>query len=363
MNTNIEISTLLNYFLLDNEKDFQNNDKNVSKKYKTKIINQCFYSINEANISEMIKEIPYYSKTYLIVEDYDFIDIRQLNDEVIEKLNLDIKDVKDIKYLLFKYKNVNCIPFNDFLLQIACDPKTLIFYLISIFSQLLHNLIELNDHSICFFDLSYKNIVFDLTCREKPLLHDFKQSLQLSKLSVSYISNIIKNLTDYRLKPFEVHVLFYLIKNDIDTISYSFIEQICEVYIKKMDILEFFSENYKEKYKLACIQSVEKYINKSKNDIIFDILEKNDKWDVYSISHLFLHIFGTILRVFSLNGTFISKITMELAKNIHPDPSKRSDLSTLLKNFQNLSDGENDWSFVNHMNKNKMEQFFDILFE
>ena len=360
MNTNIEISTLMNYFLLDNEKDTQNIDKIAQKKYKTKIINQCFYSINEANISEIIKEIPYYSKNYLIIENYDFIDIRQLNDDVLEKLNFDIKDVK---YLLFKYKNIKCLPFNEFLFHITTHPKILIFYLIDIFSYLLQGLIQLNDNNICFFNLSYKNIVFDLDCREKPLLEDFKYSLQLSKLSVSYITNIVKNLTDYRLKPFEVHVLFYLIKNDINTISYSFIDQICEIYIKNLNILGFFSENYKEKYKLACVQSLEKYINKPKNDIILDILEKNDKWDVYSISHLFLHIFGTISQFFSLKGTFINKITMELAKNIHPDPFKRSDLPTLLENFQNLLDGEKDWSFVNHVDSSKMKQFFDILYE
>ena len=359
MNTNIEISSIINNFLLHHKEDTQIVDKNMQKKYKTKIINQCFYSINEANISEIIKEIPYYSKTYLIIEDYDFIDIRQLNDTVLEKLNL---KTNDIKYLLFKYKNIDCLSFNNFLFHIASHPKILILYLIDIFSYLLHGLIQLNEHNICFFNLSYKNIVFDLNCREKPLLEDFKYSLQILKLNVFYISNIIKNITDYTLKPFEVHVLFYLIKNDIDTISYSFIEQICEIYIKKINIMQFFSESYKEKYKLACVQSLEKYINKPKNDIILAILEQNDKWDVYSISHLFLHIFGTISRFFSLKNTFINKIILELTKNIHPDPSKRSDLSSLLENFQNLLDGEKDWSFVNYMESNKMEQFFDILY-
>ena len=359
MNTNIEISSIINNFLLHHKEDTQIVDKNMQKKYKTKIINQCFYSINEANISEIIKEIPYYSKTYLIIEDYDFIDIRQLNDTVLEKLNL---KTNDIKYLLFKYKNIDCLSFNNFLFHIASHPKILILYLIDIFSYLLHGLIQLNEHNICFFNLSYKNIVFDLNCREKPLLEDFKYSLQILKLNVFYISNIIKNITDYTLKPFEVHVLFYLIKNDINTISYSFIEQICEIYIKKINIMQFFSESYKEKYKLACVQSLEKYINKPKNDIILAILEQNDKWDVYSISHLFLHIFGTISRFFSLKNTFINKIILELTKNIHPDPSKRSDLSSLLENFQNLLDGEKDWSFVNYMESNKMEQFFDILY-
>ncbi len=54
-------------------------------------------------------------------------------------------------------------------------------------------------------------------------------------------------------------------------------------------------------------------------DIIDDILERNKKWDVYGISMIYLQIFGCISRVFSLKGTFMSKITLELSKNLDPD--------------------------------------------
>ena len=71
-------------------------------------------------ICKIIKKIPYYFNNYLIVEDYDFIDVRQLNNNIIEKLNIDIKDLdvdvdettseKKIKeYLLFKYRNENIL--------------------------------------------------------------------------------------------------------------------------------------------------------------------------------------------------------------------------------------------------------------
>ena len=45
------------------------------KKYNTKIINYCFYSINEANISDKIKNLLYYANNYLVVDEYDFINI------------------------------------------------------------------------------------------------------------------------------------------------------------------------------------------------------------------------------------------------------------------------------------------------
>ena len=354
MNTNIEITNINKHFFSDNER----NNEEISKKYNTKLINYCFYSINEANISDNIKNIPYYSNNYLIVEDYDFVNINQLNENYIEKLNIS----DDKKYLIFKYKNNRLVDFNDFLTNLT-SPKLFIFTIIESFSYLLDNLIKLNSKNICFLNLSPQNIVFNLDCGEKPIIRNFQLSLQVSKLNVSYITNIIKKIEDYTHKPLEVHVLFYLIKNDISYISYSFIEEISEVFINKLSILSLFSEKYKESYKQSCIDSLKKYINMSKNDIITDILEYNDKWDVYSLSLIYLHIFGNVSRVFSLKQNFISKITLELSKNLNPEPSKRSSLEKLYENYNKLLNHEKDWSFVEKLSSNKMPRLLDILNE
>ena len=141
--------------------------------------------------------------------------------------------------------------------------------------------------------------------------------------------------------------MFYLIQNDISFISYSFIEEICEVYVNNLSILSLFSEKYKESYKASCI--------------INDILNYYDKWDVYSLSLLYLHIFGNISRVFSLKQTFISKITVELSKNISPDPLERSSLEKLLENYNKLFDEETNWSFVEKIKVNNMPILFEFL--
>ena len=354
MSTNIEISNINKHFFSDNErKDNENN-----KKYKTKLIDYCFYSINEANISDIIKNILYYSNNYLIVEDYDFININQLNDIYIEKLNIS----EDKRYLIFKYKNEKLIEFNDFFMQFK-EPKLFIFNVIESFSHLLESLIKLKDVNICFLNLSPQNIIFNLDCGEKPIIQNFQLSLQVSKLNQTYITNIIKKIDDYTHKPLEVHILFYLIRNDMSYISYSFIEEISEVFVKNLSILNLFSEKYKESYKQLCIDSLKKYINKSKNDIIIDILQYNDKWDVYSLSVLYLHIFGNISRIFSLKQNFITKITLELSKNLNPEPSKRNSLEKLHENYNKLFNDEKDWYFVKKMTSDKMPKLFDILSE
>ena len=352
MNTNIEISNINKHFFSSKER----NNEEDNKKYITKLTNYSFNSINEANISDIIKKIPYYSNNYLIVEDYDFVNISQLNDKYIEKLNL--SDNK--KYLIFKYKNDKFVDFNDFLTNLT-EPKFFILNIIESFSYLLNSLIKLNNENICFFNLSPQNIVFNFNCGEKPQIQNFNSSLQVLKLNDKYITDIIKNLNDYTHKPLEVHVMFYLIQNNISFISYSFIEEICEVYVNNLSILSLFSEKYKESYKASCIKSLRKYINKEKTYIINDILNYYDKWDVYSLSLLYLHIFGNISRVFSLKQTFISKITVELSKNISPDPLERTSLEKLLENYNKLFDEETNWSFVEKIKVNNMPILFEFL--
>ena len=353
MNTNIELSNINNHFFLYDEND--ENDKN-NKKYKTKIINYCFYSINEANISDIIKTLNYYSNNYAVIDDYDYINISQLSEKYVDKLNL----TNNQKYLVFKYKNENYVIFNDFLFNLT-NPKLFIFHVIESFSYILNSLIGLNKNNICFFNLSPQNIVFNLDCGEKPILRNFQLGLYISNLNPSYITNIINKLEDYTYKPLEVHVLFYLIRNDLHTISYSLIEEISEMFIKNLSILNFFSEKYKESYKITCISVLKKYINMSKNEIIDNILENTDKWDVFGLSVLYLHIFHNISRVFSLKKTFINKFILELSRNIHPDPVMRSSLENLLDCFNNLFNNENDWSYMNRLSSSMMPTLFDIL--
>jgi len=333
----------------------------VNSKNKTKICLYNFFSINESNICDKIRNLPYYFNYYRILIDYDFIQIGQLGEKVLEKLeNIHITDEK---VLLFQYKNDDkCIKFNDFLFNLS-TPKSFIFHVLESYSYLLHSLIKLNDNNVCFFNLSSENIVFDNDCGEKPILKNFNKSLQLSKLNETYITNIIKKTTDFCNKPLEVHVLFYLIENNLNTISYSFIEEITEVFVKNLSILTLFSQNYKDNYKTNCINSLKKYINKSKSSIINDILEYYDTWDSYSLSVIYLHIFGNISRIFSLKGSLISKLSIELSKNINPEPSKREKLSESLQKYEELIKQFTDWSYISSIKQEKLEVLHKILSE
>ena len=343
MSTNIELCGLNSHFFLKNDKK----KNEIRETYKTKIVKYGFYSVNEAQICEKIKVLPNCANNYLIVDNYEFINISQLNKNYIEKLNLNDKT----RYLVFNYKNIDFIHFNDFLFQFNTI-KLLIFNIIESFSHLLRNLYELNENNICFFNLCPQNIIF---YGEKPILCNFQYSLQFSKLNENYFTKIIDNLDDFYIyKPLEVHVVFYLIKNDLNTISYSFIEEICEIYTNNLTVLQFFSQKYVESYKKACIETLKPYVNKNKGEIIEDLLQYINTWDLYSLSVLYMHIIGNILKIFSLQETFISKIFLELSKNIHPKPLERHDLESMREIYNKLFNEEKCWKYINNLKNDKM---------
>jgi hypothetical protein len=349
MDTNIDISTINIYFSRDKEKE-----SNKSAILRTKIVNYSHFSINEANISYKISQIPYYSNFFSILDDYDELNISQLNENIIEKLKI----VEDNKYYLFKYSDRNSCDFIDFLYN-STSIKKLIFDIINMLSHLLHGLHLLNENNMCFFDISPKNIIFLENYREKPVLSNFKFSLQLNRLDYTYISHILNKLEDFTYQPFEIHILFYFVDHNMVTISDDFIEEFCENFVENLNILRLFSENYKKIYKIHCIEMMRNYINVPRKHIIHDIFERNNKWDVYGISMIFLQIFGCISRVFSLKGTFVSKITLELSKNLHPDSDKRMTLEDTLTNFSKLLNEQEDWKFVSKLDNSKLQQLFD----
>ena len=349
MTTNIDV-TLINSQIKNKNKKYDKNLKNESK-----IVLYDFFSVNEINISKKIKNIPYNANYFDIISDYDFIDISKIDENLIE--NIDLNENK--KYIIFHYNNQIQVDFQDFLFNLS-NIKHFISSLLDSYTNLLDSLIKLNDENICFFELNTHNIVF--LNNNTLVLKNFKNSLLISNLNESYIKNIIKNIDNYTYKPLEIHVLFYLIINNEETLSLSFIETICSNYVKNMDILLLFSQKYIETYEKTCVETLKKYINRPKSAIIADILEYHKYWDNYSVSILYLHIVGNITRFFSLKDTFLNKFTMLLTKNIHPNPLKRETIKETFENYNKLFDeNTDDWSFVNNISNKKLKNLYDFL--
>lgn len=352
MEENINISLIT--------KQITNHRRKINNQYyddenQSKIVIYDFFSINEIKISEIIEKIPYYRNYYNVFVDYDFIDISKIGEKNIE--NIEYMDL-DKKYIIFNYDYEKRIRFRDFLFNLSFGKKQFIFNILNTYTNLLESLTKLNENGVCFFELNTENIVFSPSSR--PFFKNFKNSLLIFDLNASYIHNIIGNIDNYTYKPLEIHVLFYLIMNNEDTLSLSFVETICSNYVKTMDVLTLFSQNYRESYEKSCVETLKKYINKPKMAIIADILKYSQYWDNYSLSILYLHIIGNISNLFSLKGTFMNKFTMILIKNIHPNPLKRETLKETSENYDKMFN-ESEWSFINDFSNEKMEKLYDLL--
>jgi hypothetical protein len=170
------------------------------------------------------------------------------------------------------------------------------------------------------------------------------------------------DMEDFTYQPIEIHMLYFIEKHELNTVSLSFLDDFCDNFVKNMNILRMFSESYRNDYKRCCIELLTHYVNKPKRVIIEDILERSNKWDVYGITILYIHIFGTISRVLSLKDTFINRITVMLTRNIHPDSNKRMTLEETLNKWNHLLFEENyDWKYINKLDATLLIRLFDEL--
>lgn len=326
-------------------------------KKRTKLCPHNFFSTNEIKISEKIKEIPYWVDNFDIVEGWDLIQIAKIEEKSVEKV--DYQDaVREKKYILLQYLDKKEKSFPDFLFSFS-SPVSFLFHVLNTYSTLLEYLQHLNQHGICFFDLSTEHVFFQKNNR--PLLCHFQNSLIKERLKETYISSILTKVQDYTCKPLEVHVLFYLIENSEETLSYSYMEMIVDIFIETKPFFSFFSQEYKENYKKEAILFLKPLINQPKSVIIHKMLSYVDTWDNYSLSVIFLHVIGHVSQSFDLKEDFMKHFLQLLSKNTNPNPLKRERLEESIYNWNKLFSVFTDWRFIKEIPLQKMKTLHKML--
>ena len=344
----------INIELLEKCLKNQLNSIKPSSKDKSSICLYDFFCSNNIKICEKIKEKYNLSSRYHIINSYSSIKISEVSEKIYN-----YNTNNNNKYVLLQYNKVEQIDFNDFIFNLP-NPKLFIYHVLESYSFLLNSLLDLEQIGICFFSLSTKNIVFHKNY--KPVLKNFETSLLIEKCSdINYFTEIIEKIEDYTYKPLEIHVIFYLIKNNENSLSFSAIDSICNNFVKNMSILSLFSQKYKENYYKLSMECLKKYINKPKIEIITEILTNSSTWDNYELSTLYLHIIGNITRVFSLKDNFISNLTSVLSKSIGPDPTKRDTLLGSIEKLDKLYNEFTDWEYINLIPKEKMKKLYETL--
>jgi hypothetical protein len=313
-----------------------------------------FFTINEIKICNRIKTIPYYFNYFQVVTSHQLMTDLNNVAEIINK-----EDCRNLSLLSYNNEHGdNTRTLKDVLLQCA-SPKQVILSSIETYFNILNSLLMLHNKQITFFDMTDNNIFF--TDYHKPIIKQFENSLLHEQLDEKYISKVIKNITDFTYKPLEIHLLFYLIVNDEVSLSYALSYEICEHFIKNMPVLSLFSPTYRENFKKECTTFLNSYINRSRSDIITDVIKYYDTWDNYSLSILYLHVFATELQAFSLNDTFLGELINSLSKNLSIDPLKREPLSDTLIRYNDLMKSHTDWTYINKIPQSRLTLLHNLL--
>ena len=222
----------------------------LEERNKIKPHDFCF--LNEVQISEQIKRIiRNYSCFFDVLTDYSNIKISSntvfLEDDINEEEERETVIFTE-KHVLVNYSKEYRVDFYSFLLNLP-TPKLLIFHIIDSYSYLTRSLLVLKENNICFFNITAEKIVYSVTTL-KPLLHDFEHSIDTKNLNEDYLCKIVDKIDDFSNMPLEIHIIFYLIKNNENSLSYSIITEICNNFVENMSVLSIFYQKYKDNLKL-----------------------------------------------------------------------------------------------------------------
>ena len=250
---NFENSININIDLIENHLKEINKPYKPYKPNKTNkqvIRLESFLLTNEIDISNHIKQIGGYNikhhhTRFDIIIAHKNVQLGKIN----KYANNALEHLKtDKKHVLCEYTGSKRVKFDEFM-AIQPTPKLFIFHVLDTYSYLLDSLLLLNDNAICFYNLSAANI--GIAANFKPTLQNFNMGFKITDDDcLTKITQIISNTTDYTHKPFEVHVLFYLIIKQHETLTETMIERICDVFVQNTSAIE---------YKDDCVEFLQQY--------------------------------------------------------------------------------------------------------
>jgi hypothetical protein len=314
------------FFMLDDE-------KGEKEKELTKIVNMDFYVENEIiNVKRLKKNENDKTRDYFyIFETSERMQIAEMNNDIYNLKQ--IRKIKEDDNILFKFQNKKLIYFENYLKTLQTSRKY-IFTLIEFYKHIIHAIELLVNNNIVNNYINFETILVDTN--EKPLLCNFKFSIDISRPDISnYIKHFfIEYNNTYLSWPPELHLLSYLLTNKLESLSIHNIEYVIQDCINNNYLLKNFGSNIINNFKESGIDYFKKYINKSYDFIVTDIIKYYNTWDNYAFSILYLQILISIHKKIKKNNKFIIIFMKLLVENININPQKRLTLKDTLNSFQ-----------------------------
>ena len=350
-------------------------DSEQAREYVSKLVERNFSSKNEIEVGEIVKKIPFYSLYYVPVLHHCGANISKVSEKEIKKCNIIDKEEDRVKYILLKMKYVKNIKFTEYLLTNK-NKKHVLNIIFDTYSYFLFSLEQLTNYEVVHFDFKWDNAVIDLKT-ELPVILDFGISIPIRKLlqrdralsgseedkedkrEGREKGKLDKNENDennkkqeqdkydvfrnyfytyfpkYSLWPPEVHAICYVL-HEHSRITPESLQQLVDECVDSNTAFTIFSPEFMEKYKKLCFQTMEHLIDKPRKYVIHECLKYWNTWDNYALSISYFQIIQFISSSGFTSNAFLLSFSKILLKNVHPDPSRRSNYTTTRYEYKSI---------------------------
>jgi hypothetical protein len=235
---------------------------------------------------------------------------------------MDTDDIEEItmqtQLVSLKYKYIPQYPYEEYMID-----KKSIKHLFDVHSYLVRGVNKLDPYNIIHFDINNNNIIIS---QEVPMLKISNKCLCLLD------SDFVK---EYKLlfnrhpdcKPFEMHVIYYLLETTQQSISISNIYYLWDEYIKV---------NTQFKDDTDGINFLKTFINLPKHRIIEELLKYSTTWNQYFVSLFILRELKE--KHCSTTNNFVLKWKEWLYASTNIDPRKRTNNTEQLHEIMSTAD-------------------------
>jgi hypothetical protein len=305
------------------------NNKTTNKPLIHKIATIDFFIKNELTNILKIYEIPAYKNYYYAC----------INSTELKIANLyDTRQSKTDNTLLMQFEDRNLIYLKSYLKDLSSSTKY-ILTIIDLYKYMLHSINMLVGKRLVHNNINFDALVVDAS-HSQILLSGFSFSIDITQPNIEqYFKHFfIEYDPSYLEWTLEFHIVSYLLTNKLSSLSSYNIEHIIHEVSKQHTILHTFGDAFVSLYKEEALIYFKKYVNRSYEYILTDILSYYNTWDNYALSILLLRILIGIHKTIGIKNKFIILFMKLLVSNIHFNPLKRGSIEVTTNKFNELLD-------------------------
>ena len=298
----------------------------------TKVQVRNFTSENETEVGEIISKHEGYKLFFLPVIDRCAIDIRTANKQELEKCDI-IKSM-DAEYVAMNIPFIQSMPFTEVLSTLK--PKDVILTVIETYRYLLMALDKLHTTKVVHFDLKIENVLFTKGTTD-PRIIDFGISIPMEKMNDDNMHKYFYVYApDYYVWCLDINIICYLLNETDDPLTEEDAQEIAELTATSCSVIQDFGEEFVDDYRDMCFKQANKYVGKSRNEVVYDLSSKCWTWDNYSLSIMFIRTLTLLFPNKDTRNELVIMFLDLLIKNIDPDPDKRLSIEETQEYFDDI---------------------------